>query len=237
MSEIYNVYCDESCHLENDGQNAMVLGAIWCAKDQSREIAQKIRELKVKYNLSRYFEIKWTKVSNAKLDFYLDLVDYFFDCKDLHFRALLISNKSKLCHDDFSQSHDEWYYKMYFTMLKQIFNPHGKYLVYLDIKDTHGAQKINKLHDVLCSNIYDFSQEIIERVQLVHSHEVEQLQLCDLFIGSICYINRELASSEAKLRLIERLKYRSGYSLKLSTLVKEEKFNIFRWRPQEKIDE
>jgi len=26
MSEIFNIYCDESCHLENDGRNAMVLG-------------------------------------------------------------------------------------------------------------------------------------------------------------------------------------------------------------------
>lgn len=26
MNQTYNVYCDESCHLENDGQKAMVLG-------------------------------------------------------------------------------------------------------------------------------------------------------------------------------------------------------------------
>jgi hypothetical protein len=29
MSETYNLYCDESCHLENDGQQAMVLGAVY----------------------------------------------------------------------------------------------------------------------------------------------------------------------------------------------------------------
>jgi hypothetical protein len=23
MSQVFNVYCDESCHLENDGQRAM----------------------------------------------------------------------------------------------------------------------------------------------------------------------------------------------------------------------
>ncbi len=26
MSEIHNIYCHESCHLENDGQKSMVLG-------------------------------------------------------------------------------------------------------------------------------------------------------------------------------------------------------------------
>ena len=28
MSESIHIYCDESCHLENDGMKAMVLGAI-----------------------------------------------------------------------------------------------------------------------------------------------------------------------------------------------------------------
>jgi len=28
MSLIYNIYCDESCHLEHDRQPVMVLGAI-----------------------------------------------------------------------------------------------------------------------------------------------------------------------------------------------------------------
>ena len=30
MSEIYNIYCDESSHLENDRQKAMMLGVVFC---------------------------------------------------------------------------------------------------------------------------------------------------------------------------------------------------------------
>jgi hypothetical protein len=60
------------------------------------------------------------KVSPAKTQFYLDLMDYFFDDDDLHFRALVVPNKSKLRHSEFRQSHDDWYYKMYFDMLKVI---------------------------------------------------------------------------------------------------------------------
>ena len=30
MTESIHIYCDESCHLENDGMKAMVLGALWC---------------------------------------------------------------------------------------------------------------------------------------------------------------------------------------------------------------
>lgn len=44
--DIYNIYCDESCHLENDHQKVMVLGAIWCSLDKVKEISKRIREKK-----------------------------------------------------------------------------------------------------------------------------------------------------------------------------------------------
>ena len=31
----FNVYCDESCHLEHSSSNAMALGAIWCPKQKT----------------------------------------------------------------------------------------------------------------------------------------------------------------------------------------------------------
>ena len=46
MSESFNIYCDESCHLPNDGQPLMVLGAVWCPVDKSREISVRLREIK-----------------------------------------------------------------------------------------------------------------------------------------------------------------------------------------------
>ena len=233
MSKIYNIYCDESCHLENDGLGVMVLGAIWCPMSSARSIAQQIRALKEKHGMNRGIEIKWTKGSPSKVHFYLDLVDYFFACSDLHFRGLLVPNKNVLCHQQFNQSHDEWYYKMYFTMLKQIFYPADKYNIYLDIKDTRGGSKIRKLHDVLCSSMYDFSQNIIRKVQLVRSHEVEQVQLADLLIGAVSFLNRVPSSSSAKNDVAERIKTLSGYTLKYSTLLKEDKFNLFRWIPNE----
>lgn len=234
MSDIFNVYCDESCHLEHDHQPAMVLGAVWCPLEKSREIAVRIREIKQKNGLSRDLEVKWTKISPAKASFYIDLVDYFFDDDDLSFRALIIPDKGRLNHDAIpGQDHDTWYYKMYFDMLKVIFCPDAQYRVYLDIKDTRGAEKARKLHDVLCNNMYDFSREVIERLQLVHSHEVEQLQLADLLIGAVSYINRGLAGNAGKMAVIDRIKQRSGYDLTRTTLLRENKFNLFRWQAQE----
>jgi hypothetical protein len=79
MPEIFNIYCDESCHLEFDHQKAMVLGAVWCSKDKVHEINKRIREIKAEHGIAPNCEIKWTKVSPAKLQYYLDLINYYFD--------------------------------------------------------------------------------------------------------------------------------------------------------------
>ncbi|WP_295394763.1 DUF3800 domain-containing protein [uncultured Thiodictyon sp.] len=234
MSEIFNIYCDESCHLQHDHQKAMVLGAIWCPLDKTHEIAVRLREIKRKHGMPAPFELKWTKVSPAKTALYLDLIDYFFDDDDLHFRALIVPDKSRLRHDAFpGQDHDGWYYKMYFDMLKVIFRPDARYRVYVDIKDTRGARKTAKLHDVLCNNMYDFSRKVIEKLQLVHSHEIEQLQLADLLIGAVSYLNRGLKGNAGKMALIDRMQRRSGYTLARTTLMREEKINLFRWQAAE----
>jgi hypothetical protein len=233
MGQVFNVYCDESCHLENDHQPVMVLGAIWCPLDKVREISVRIREIKAQHGMKPDFEIKWIKVSPAKRQFYLDVVDYFFDDDDLRFRALIVPDKSRLQHSSFRQTHDEWYYKMYFDLLKVILSPEGRYRIYLDIKDTRGAAKIVKLHDILCNNMYDFSREIIERVQLVRSHEVELMQLADMLIGAISYVNRGLTGNTAKVALVERMRRRSKYDLTRTTLLREEKINLFRWNAAE----
>ena len=233
MSPIYNVYCDESCHLERDRQTVMVLGAVWCPLEKTREISVHIREIKAQHGLPPRFEFKWGKVSPAKQDFYLSLLDYFFDNADLHFRALVVQDKSKLQHELYEQTHDTWYYKMYFDMLKAILDPEACYRIYLDIKDTRSAAKIAKLHDVLCSSMYDFGSQVIERVQTVRSHEVEILQLTDLLIGAVSYVNRGLHENAAKFAMVRRMIERSGYSLTKTTLLRENKVNLFMWQATE----
>jgi hypothetical protein len=209
----------------------MVLGAISCPAFKIKETSKELRLIKKKHNLPQTFEIKWTKVSPGKIDFYLEVIDYYFSKKALNFRALIVPNKTKLNHSLFDQDHNTWYYKMYFTLLKAILNPKLRYRIYLDIKDTCGGVKIAKLHEIISNNLYDFSQEIVERIQLVRSDEIELLQVCDLIIGAITYANRSLTTSTAKQEIIKKIKKASGYTLTKTTLLKEEKMNLFVWQP------
>lgn len=230
MGQLYNIYCDESCHLEHDGEKAMVIGGVWCPSNKKDEIFRRIREIKEEHGLNKKFEIKWNKVSNGQLSFYMDIVNYFFDNSDLHFRVLVIPNKQELVHTLYNQTHDDFYYKMYFNMLKTLFEPDCGYNIYIDIKDTQGQKKVEKLHNVLCNNHYDFNRNLIRKVQQVRSEEVELVALADLLIGALSYVHRAINTSEAKLKLISRIRERSGYNLMSSTLYRENKFNIFVWR-------
>lgn len=234
MTEEYNIYCDESCHLENDRQKAMVLGAVWCSKAIAHEAFVRIREIKIKHKVGPNFEIKWNKVSPAKLDFYKELIDYYFDDDHLHFRALVVPDKSILDHANHQQTHDDFYYKMYFDLLKVIFDPKLSYNIYLDIKDTRSEEKVQHLAKVLRNTHYDYSEKIIKKIQQVRSHEIELVQISDLLTGAISYINRDLKGSQAKIELIERIKARSKYSLTSSTLYRESKMNLFIWKGKEK---
>ncbi len=230
MSASFNIYCDESCHLEHDHQRVMVLGAVTCPLDAAPAVAARIREIKLEYRLPAHFEAKWTKVSPSKLPMYRRLIEYFFDEPALHFRALVVPDKTLLRHDRFRQTHDDWYFKMYFDLLKVLVRPPDRYRVYLDIKDSRSALKVAKLHEVLRAALGDRDGRIVERIQSVRSHEVYILQLADLLIGAISYASRGLSSSPAKSDLVRLIRTRSGRVLTASTAPGTPKVDIFRWQ-------
>ncbi len=237
MNKIYNVYCDESCHLQHDGINDMVLGAVWCDQTKIKQVNRDIRDMKERYGVATKAELKWTKVAPVKKDLYEELVNYFFDNPALHYRCIVITDKNDQDHIRFHQTHDDWYYKMYFDLLQGILSPSDAYEIYIDIKDTHSNQKIKKLEEVSRNSIYDFSGEVIKRIQPIRSDEVQLMQLVDVLVGAVTYQNRIFPDnhrkSETKLEIIELLKKRSGYRLTRSTLLKEEKFNIFVWQARQ----
>jgi len=216
MRKIYNVYCDESCHLENDGQGVMLFGGIWCPMEDRVRLSSELRDIKNRHKARG--ELKWTKVSNSRLNFYLELVDWFIAEAPLHFRALIVSDKSKLDHNAFNEgSHDIFYYKMYFSLLNKILSPENCYNIYLDIKDTRSRLKVRKLKDVLCNNVFDFTSQMIRHIQNIHSHESDLMQLADFLLGAVAYRQRGLNGNAAKVAVVEHIERKVGYALLHST--------------------
>lgn len=122
----------------------MVLGAISCPTASAARVARDLRGIKQKHGMGHgdpaRFEVKWSKVSASALAFYREYLDYFFDAADLSFRGLIVRDKARLRHPAFEQTHDDWYYKMYYQTLEPLISRENTYRLYLDIKDTQSAQ-------------------------------------------------------------------------------------------------
>lgn len=226
----FNLYCDESCHLENDRHKAMVFGTLVAPFGKHLSLSEEVKALKRKHGIFHSIETKWGTVSPARVDFYLDLVDWFFDEPSLKFRALVVPDKGLLNHDQFGQTHDDFYYKCWYQTIIPLLSRKSRFNIYLDKKDTRSQAKALKLIEVLNNKLLDFDQSIIQRVQHVHSHEVPLFQVTDLLLGALSYVHRGLSTSAAKVAVIEQIRERSGLSLDRTTLVQEEKLNILVWR-------
>ncbi len=214
MSKTFNFYCDENCHLENDGMPYMMIAYVSSAYNQVKLHQENIKAIRDKHQC--YGEIKWTKVSRSKAQFYLEVVEYFFS-SDLQFRAIVV-DKSKVTTDDF----DDFYYKMYYQLLYHKVSMDYNYNVYLDIKDTLSAWKVKRLKEIL-----NLSYSSIRTVQNIRSHESTLMQLTDLLMGAISYHLRGGGQVIAKNNIVEKIKAHSGRPLDRSTPKNSEKFNLF----------
>jgi hypothetical protein len=224
----WNIYCDESCHLEFDRQSYMVMGALACPTERARHIAESLRAIKKKHGIPPKLELKWTKVSPKKWSLYRDYLNFFLKEPLLNFRAVVIQ-KDVLEHRRHDQTHDEFYYKMYFLLLANMPVPaQSEQYIYLDIKDTKSEDKVQKLERILRAKL-DLGQEVIKRVQHIRSEEVEQAQLADLLIGAVGYANRRLTTSVAKRSLISHIAKQTQLSLTKTTALYEPKINLFMW--------
>lgn len=226
MTNTYNIYCDESCHLLRDKANrsAMVLGAIVCPLEKKLEVFNRIKEIKQKHHFAPRFEVKWNKVSKGKVEFYKDLIDYFFDNEDLKFKAIVVDLN---IFDNSKNDYDTFYYKMYYHLLKWMVNisDENKYNIYLDIKDTRSSYKEQKIFKKFLS--HDHKNFNFISIQTVKSHHVQLIQLADLLSGAISYKNRNKKENAGKLELIKRIEERTNLDLTKTNY--SSKFNLFFW--------
>ncbi|WP_223550535.1 DUF3800 domain-containing protein [Aestuariivivens sp. NBU2969] len=234
----YNIYIDESCHLENDNQPLMCIGYTKIASENYSQYKEAIKAIKLKHKSPT--EIKWNKLSYSRIGLYKELIDYFFE-SEMQFRAILVKNKNQLDHSKYNKGdHNSFYYTLVFLLLR---NPWVNYLetphkVILDIKDTRGKERLNKLDTRLNleyrekynrNSPFNFFQHI-------RSDESEFLQLADFFIGAITYkarkLHKKIGSSQVKKEIITYLEQKSGYVIHDGTPPFEEKFNIFDFQIQ-----
>lgn len=249
MANKINIYCDESCYLEHDDCPSMVLGAIICPQNYVKELSNQIRSLKKRHKIPATSEIKWTKVAKSKEQFFLDLIDLFYNTSYVRFRAIKATDKDHLHHADFNNTHDDWYYCMYYILLINIIAyKNDEFFTYMDIKDTKSSQKRTRLHECIANSwAKDRDHDIkitdrIKNIQAIRSEESQLLQLADILIGATGYEERvsrikikkpSFEPSETKTIVCKHIKK----TFKLNSFEensKQTKFDLFIWSPQYK---
>lgn len=229
----YNLFVDETCHLEKDGIPIMCIGYIKVPNAAYEQLRNMLNAAKILSGQGA--EIKWNKFSKSRLPLYKSVVDFFFQYP-MEFRCVLIKYKDRLRHEDYNQgSHDNYYYKMTYFLLRP--NPTGvEYRVFMDIKDTRGKEKLRKIEEVFRN--YHHGDSPFIHFQHIRSQDNVFIQMTDLFIGAIAYkarrANGELPPNPAKDEFIEYLETKSGFTINESTPAWEDKFNIFDHQPRQK---
>lgn len=217
MKKTFNIYCDESTHLQNDGMPYMIIAYVSTAYNQLKQHNEHFKMLKAKHKFKG--EIKWSNVSKSQYPFYSDVIEYFF-ATDIKFRAVIV-DKSQIDESREEFTYSDFYFRMYYQLLFHKINPESVYNIYLDIKDSCSQKKLKKLADIL------HNSKAIRNIQFVRSHESYLLQLSDLIMGAINYRIRELNAVTAKTNLIKKIETHSKIELTQSTPKCAEKFNLF----------
>lgn len=222
------IHCDESRpELFNSdpykvNDNYFLLGGIWVPKELKDRTKIEIKKLRETYNVNG--EIKWKNVSPSKLEFYLSLINYFFNTPELRFRVIVVEY-SKVNLKKYHNSDAELgFYKFYYQLIHHWIEPNQCYSIFLDYKKNKRHDRLQELHRVL-SNANCLSD--ITNVQGIRSQDSVFIQMADVMMGATGYKYHNLQGSYAKLAVIERIEYFLGKPI-ARTNATEKKFNVFQ---------
>jgi hypothetical protein len=224
----FEVYCDEA-HPDlftsaNPTAQYLMIGSLWLPADLRDDIKSKIKGLREKHNV--WGEIKWTKVSPSKLEFYLDLIDLFVGYGTMmRFRCIAVDQQSvnmQLHGGD----HELGFYKFYYQVLHHWIYDFNTYRVFCDQKTNREPYRFTELRKVLDNANLSAN---VACVQALPSKEVTLIQLTDLLLGAASSrMNKTLGEGTAKETVVKALEQRLSIPSLRPTYQSEPKFNIFK---------
>lgn len=227
MNKLY-MYADESCHIQNDGNNVMSLVTVYCKDIHRKLIANRIKQIMSKYNINPLTELKWNKIGNKNLQMYKDIITYMkklSDTNDLNIRALVAMNKEQI-----KGQYDDWYYRMYYTLFRKVIDDnrlkYSKYHLFIDEKDNKSYKIIPRVGKIL-TNYTLWSEDLIGIPSNSRNHIL--IQIADIIAGSLSYYYRKEQHSLAKLDLMYHIQKTFNVDYSYKSQYDKNDFNLFIW--------
>ncbi|MEL6361758.1 MAG: DUF3800 domain-containing protein [Pseudomonadota bacterium] len=228
----FEVYCDETLpdlftSASPNGRYLMI-GSLWLPADMREAAKTRISELRSKHKV--HGEIKWRKISPAKQDFYIDLIDMFMSFGlDMRFRCIAV-DRTEVNMGRLNGDAELGFYKFYYQAIHHWILDNNDYRIFCDLKLNRDRSRLSTLRTVL-----DHANRTskIEAVQSLPSPEVVLLQLCDVLLGTVsARMNERGNVGDGKAAVVEHLERRLDRERLGPTAAAERKFNVFRIRLQ-----
>jgi hypothetical protein len=223
----FDVYCDESrpdlLSSQRPQARYMVIGSLWLQADDRQEFKEAIHELRNRHKIGR--EFKWRKISPSRIDFYLELVDWFLRMDQrLRFRCIAVEHE-KVNLLKFHESDQELgFYKFYYQMLHHWIQDFNEYTIFCDFKQNRLRNRLHVLRR--CLDSANLSSKIHD-VQSVRSEESVLIQLADVLTGAAAAcLNDQFKPGSAKEKMLKLLEEGLGREV-CPTRRDEPKFNVF----------
>lgn len=224
----FEVYCDESGQelfgTRPTGEHYVLIGGLWIRTENRKAYKDHIKQLRHKYKVGG--EFKWKRVSPSRLNFFLELVRFFFDQRDeMRFRVIVL-RADEMDAVRFHESGNElMFYKFYYQALHHWILDFNRYRVFVDTKTNRVHNRIQILEKCLRSaNI----SSLVD-VQALPSHEVDLLQLVDVLMGAVSYKFHRRDTSAAKIGVLAEIERCLGKEI-VPTWRSENKFNVFLFK-------
>ena len=235
---VYRIFSDESRQTRD---RYMVLAGIIINQDEISNFESTM--LKYRTDNQMNSELKWSRVSNNKLEKYKIFVDYFFalcDTDKLHFKATIFDNHT-VNHRKFSQGDKEiGFYKFYYILFKwfsriyfNVDTPNVSVVIHPD----HRSSKYNlgDLRDILNNGFNkDFQPHFrpYRAIEPLDSKKSEIIQVLDIILGAIGYVKNGYLlhgeANKAKVELCEYIRKKAGvYNLGNNTPYGRDRFCIW----------
>ncbi len=216
-----DLYCDESWI---QGSGSFYFGALQCSMQRAEILRKQLRNVKEQYGFSGH-EMKWTRVSKAKLPAYMAFAQVFLD--DPFSQFIVTEVKRDRTWANWASNEEERFFKSYYVFLRRNMNViYYKYNIFIDYKDSKWYRWSSlqyALNNGLKKQFEHLSKRNFAHIRAVDSKKDDLLQLVDVLLGAITTI----ATAPAKTQLSEYIHLR----LKDLTRSKKNKFIIGDWTP------
>ncbi len=225
----FEVYCDESrqqLFTGRDRAGFVCLGSLWLESNQRQHLKERVQELRHRHSVGG--EFKWHKVSRSREQFYLDLTELFFG-EQVRFRAIVLPADEMDAVRFHASDQELMFYKFYYQLLHHWILDQNRYRIFIDMKTNRSAGRVQTLERVLRNA--NLTSEILG-VQALPSRELDLMQLTDVLLGAVSYSFNGRGTSQVKNAVVESICGHIGRGEIAPTPRSEEKFNVFRFRPQ-----